>query len=210
MVQFMLKGFGIRAVAGTALALSLVACGGGEQESVDAEKSADTESAEIVEKAAVTPTLACVGDNDQAGQSCFNGVTLNSAYSYLWQYVTGAGFYNNNARVTKYSSGSSDAATWKFTTLVGGDIWFSVFVPSTNATTKQAWYTFKCESFSGGVSYYNSLGKNINQLNYSQQWVTLGNLGTFPAFSKCEVSVRKLDGSTTSKMAVDGMKMTIY
>jgi hypothetical protein len=60
--------------------------------------------------------------------------------------------------------------------------------------------------------------KKINQLYYSAKWVTLGNVGIFPAGTSCYVTASKYltnaeilnGGQTSTKMAIDGMKMSIY
>lgn len=153
----------------------------------------------------------CYGDNDMSAGTCFKGIQLNTNAMFNWTYVTGSGFWYNDARITTYVSGSSPAATWNFQTPVSGDVWFSVWIPSTNATAKYVSYYATCRGpYTGDVT----VGKTINQLYYSAQWVTIANIGTFPAGTSCKVTATKLGGlissETSSKMAIDGMKMSIY
>ena len=161
----------------------------------------------------------CYGDNDMSAGSCFKGIALNTGTRFAWAYVTGSGFWNSDARITTYAdngNASPPPATWNFKTPVKGDVWFSVWIPSKNATARIVYYTASCYGPNG--SGYGRTLKNIDQLNYSAQWVTIGNVGTLPAGSSCYVTASKYltnaeirnGGQSSTKMAIDGMKMSIY
>jgi len=163
-----------------------------------------------VQQDAVTARAECIGDNDMAAGTCFKGFSLDPNSNYAWATATGSGFWSNSARITKYASNGPAAATWTFKTPVSGEVWFSVWIPSTNATARKVIYALSCGA---GQQF-----KSIDQLYYSAQWVTLGNVGTFPAGTICYVQAAKYltyeeinsGGSTLTKMAIDGMKMKIY
>lgn len=171
--------------------------------------------------AAAQPKAVCIGDNDVKASSCFNGLSRNTSRPKDWQYVMGGAFYNNSAWVTKTVT-YNYAAQWVFTTPVKGDVWLSVWIPSSNATARNVLYQVYCKSETGGAwggPNFSSTTKFIDQLNYSAQWVTIGNLGEFPKGASCRVEATKYytkaelnSGGIISetKMAIDGMKMTIY
>lgn len=169
----------------------------------------DEAQLETIEQSAVTPRHVCTGDNDMPAGACFRGIVLGTGSAYGWKFLEGTGFWWNDARITTYASPSA-AATWNFKTQVAGEVWFSVWIPSTNATARIVTYGISCGS---GQSL-----KNIDQLYYSAQWVTLGTVGYFPAGTNCYVRANKHlttqeinnGGSSISKMAIDGMKMTTY
>lgn len=202
------------------LIVLLASCGGGQDEV--SPKADEASSAEIIEKAAVTPKTVCIGDFGQSIDSCYKGLTTNSSSVYQWQLVTGptTTMLNGSMLYTRYANGGNpEAAKWSFKTTVSGDIWFSAFIPGSNATTRKAYYTYSCNGYFNSSGQYiptNTLGKSVDQFN-SSGWITLGNLGEYPAGTSCEVKVVKLGGlgdpntvEATSKLGVDGIKLTIY
>ncbi len=206
--------------------VTLYGCGGGgDLPPVSSYGAADDPAKTVIDQAspehplATTPLLACIGDVDAPTNGCFRGAVLNTQTGFNWQYVSGGGFWNGSAKYTQKISPNNNSATWTFLVTTPGDVWFSAWIPSTNATAKSVYYTVTCRGNAAFGNYeYNSLSKNVNQLNYSAQWVTLVNIGTFTAGSLCTVVANKLDqgpgflsaSALSSKMAADGIKMSVY
>jgi hypothetical protein len=211
----------------------LLGCGGGGDDVTTAKaeiSSAETSSDDPVKeldqteklepRAASIPTLTCYGDIDGPVNNCFRSSSLNGQSAYNWKFVSGSGFWNGSAKYTQRIASDQNAATWEFLVPLAGDVWFSVWIPSTNATAKSVSYKVTCYTNPSETGRYehNYFAKSVNQLNYSAQWVTLGNIGHFSAGARCSVIADKLDqgpgflsaNALASKMAVDGMKMAIY
>jgi hypothetical protein len=189
-----------------------------KQEQVKIDEDAETVSGGHqtagAKAAALTPKAVCIGDNNLSGGACFKSFRVsNDARNFAWEYKTGSGFYLSDALVTtrwgSVPGWPSSAATWTFITPVSGDVWFSAWIPSTNATAHNVYYNISCGNGGGA--------KGIDQYRYSAQWVTLLNIGYVQAGATCTVNVDKgpdadeiSTGKRFTKMAVDGMKMTIY
>ena len=167
---------------------------------------------------AATPKFVCEGDNDFTS-ACFAGTTLyGNAMDWLHMYSWSSFFQHGDAEVITWASGGAAwQAIWTFKpTPISGDVWLSVWVPSQNATASLVYYEARC--YPAKSSYAQWTTKTISQLAYSGVYVTLGNVGTLASGSTCTVSAMKFltnseyynGGTSKTKMAIDGMKLTIY
>jgi hypothetical protein len=161
----------------------------------------------LVAEAKSTVLSTCIGDNDYSTSSgCFES---DDHSGFTYDSSTSRGYYYNDARS---SSSMSASGYWFFRGSAipsRGEVWFSAWIPSYKTNSNAAvGYVWLCQD-PGGLTGSGTF--TLNQASYtSGGWVTVGNVGYWAAGSECFIAVTKTGGGTSARMAMDGMKMTVY
>ena len=176
------------ALAVTAMATGCAVTTDTQGPSSEAEDTAEAASA-------YTILETCYGDNDlYVAPPCFRGSYWDGSFAY--DYNANNQYWWNDVR---YSDKYLSSAQWNFTTTKYGEVWFSAWVPSANATGL-ANYAVNCGN--------GSLHATVDQKLVFGKWVTLGDMGYLPVGTQCSVYVQ--NARFGDRLAMDGMKMTTY